>query len=284
MKSVSSGSAGRRPPSLPERYEEFLAQRIEEYKEQLPRHELLTLGDAALEQLRTDESGQLSLTEVVLRDHVDHLIRRDLKLPSYRSWRNRFIKLRAAQRQATHWGIEGDQPLLEHVGRMESESAVVIGTGAAGYGFLMASHDVRVIIIDRDIGTVETSEDIAVKEWLDAQVETLVVDLEYCPENTLMNLLTSVPRFDGSHVGLVLFDSRALGQIPTTRRTELLDALRNMTVPGGSHLMPPAPSSGDGVSLSSDALRAVYGEWITSRPDHHQRQSWFVATKPVQNS
>jgi len=280
MNPVSGGKTGRRTPSLSERYREFLAQRIEEYKEQLPRHELLTLGDAALEKLRTVESGQLSLTEVVLRDYVDDLIRRDLRLPSYRSWRNRFVKLRNAQRQATHWGLDSDQPLIQHVTRMETETAVVIGTAAAPYGFLMAAHDARVIIIDRDIGTVETSEHVAAKEWLDGQVETLVVDLEYCPGGTLFNLLASVPRFDGSCVGLVLFDSRALAQLPATRRIELLEALKDMTVVGGTHLMAPACSSGGSVTLSSDALRGVYGDWIADRPAHRARQTWFVATRP----
>lgn len=277
MNPVATGPAGRRLPSLPERYREFLAQRIEEYKERMPRQELLTLGDAALEQLRTDESGQLSLNEVVLRDHVNHLIQKDLKLPSFRAWKNRFLRLRSAQRQPTHWGLPTDQPVISHTSRLETEVAIVIGIGAAPYGFLMAAHDARVIIVDGDIGTVETAEHRASKEWLDAHVETLVVDLARCPGPALESMLANVPRFDGSTVGLVILDPHTLGQLPAARRTELVDALKGMTVAGGTHLMPSGRGDGTTFVLAPDALHVAYSDWISQRAGG---QAWFISSKP----
>ncbi len=77
----------RRTQSLRREYEEFILQRIEEYKEQLSRSELLSLGDDAVRELDAGPEGQLVMTEVLLLDHVDRIIKRRLRLPAFRLWR-----------------------------------------------------------------------------------------------------------------------------------------------------------------------------------------------------
>jgi hypothetical protein len=67
-------------------YLRWVEARIEDYKTQLPREELLELADRAVSQLFSSPDGQYPLTEVLLCDVVDALIFRRLRLPSYRRW------------------------------------------------------------------------------------------------------------------------------------------------------------------------------------------------------
>ncbi len=75
------------PRSLRRAYLEWVDEQLEEYKDSIPRTELLSIADEVVDELRVDRKGQYQLTELLLLDAVDrHLIRR-LKLPGYRSWR-----------------------------------------------------------------------------------------------------------------------------------------------------------------------------------------------------
>lgn len=68
------------------RYNDWVQDRIEEYKASLTREELLSLADQAVGQLFHDDNAQYPLTEILLRDAVDALIFDTLDLPSYRKW------------------------------------------------------------------------------------------------------------------------------------------------------------------------------------------------------
>ena len=60
--------------SLRQEYEEFLFQRIEEYKNTLSRAALLLVGDEAVRELEIAAADQYLLTEVLLLEHVDRII------------------------------------------------------------------------------------------------------------------------------------------------------------------------------------------------------------------
>src|SRR5438128_12205728 len=101
----------RRPPrSLKQEYHEFILQRIEEYKNTLTREELLEIGDEAVRELEANAGAQYLLTEVLLLEHVDRVIARRLRLPTFPRWRQRHRTLRLSQREPTHWGLEHDGP------------------------------------------------------------------------------------------------------------------------------------------------------------------------------
>src|SRR5256886_1571478 len=101
----------RRPPrSLKQEYQEFLLQRIEEYKNTLSREELLEIGDEAVRELEESSAGQYLLTEVLLLEHVDRIIARRLRLPAFPPWRMKHRVLRAAQREPTHCALQPDGP------------------------------------------------------------------------------------------------------------------------------------------------------------------------------
>lgn len=67
-------------------YLAWVEDQIEEYKAALHRDELLELAEDAVRELFASQDGQYPLTEILLRDAVDQLIFRRLKLPTYRQW------------------------------------------------------------------------------------------------------------------------------------------------------------------------------------------------------
>jgi hypothetical protein len=82
-------------PSQPTRslrriYLEWVDEQIEEYKDQVPRSELLRIAERVVEELRVNNEGQYQITELLLCGAVDRAIFRLLKLPSYRSWRSTY--------------------------------------------------------------------------------------------------------------------------------------------------------------------------------------------------
>lgn len=73
-------------PSLRQVYEQWVEDQIEEYKDSVPRADLLRLADEVCEQLRINQRGQYQLTEMLLCTAVDRKIFKLLGLPGYRTW------------------------------------------------------------------------------------------------------------------------------------------------------------------------------------------------------
>lgn len=69
-----------------QRYNDWVQDRIEDYKASLTRDELLSLADRAVGDLFDSDNPQYPLTEILLRDAVDALIFQTLDLPGYRKW------------------------------------------------------------------------------------------------------------------------------------------------------------------------------------------------------
>src|SRR3954454_15398599 len=132
----------RSPYSDKQHYQEYILQRIEGYKNSICRDELLRLGDEAAAELQTAAEEQFLLTEVLMLESVDRLIMKRLSLRPYNRWRRQFLKLRAAQRTPTHWGLDPHCPLAGLLPRVEPEdSALVVGSAAAPTTYLLAAHD-----------------------------------------------------------------------------------------------------------------------------------------------
>ena len=71
-----------RPRSLKHEYELFVEREIENYKERVARKTILGIGDEAVKSLEAQQ--QLALTELLLCEEVDRIIRARLGLPSSR--------------------------------------------------------------------------------------------------------------------------------------------------------------------------------------------------------
>ena len=74
------------PRSLRRAYVDWVEEQIEEFKERIPRSQLLAMADEVVNELRVDGGGQYQLTELLLCNAMDRRIFRMLKLPGYRAW------------------------------------------------------------------------------------------------------------------------------------------------------------------------------------------------------
>lgn len=63
-----------------------MEEQIEDFKESVPRGELLRLADQVIDELRISEDGQYQLTELLLCEAVDRKILKMLRLPKFRAW------------------------------------------------------------------------------------------------------------------------------------------------------------------------------------------------------
>ena len=77
------------PPSsssLRRLYLEWVEEQIEDYKDRVPRSDLLRIADEVVADLQVNRKGQYQLTEMLLLEEVDRTLFRRLKLPSFRTW------------------------------------------------------------------------------------------------------------------------------------------------------------------------------------------------------
>jgi hypothetical protein len=258
----------RQPPqSQRQAYAEFVEQRVEEFKEQLGRHELLQLADEAVRELDADQ-GQYVLTEVLANDHVDRLIKKRLRLPTFRRWREKHQHLREAQRTPTHWGFDSDTPLTRFVRMLEpNDVAVVVGTGSTSAAMYLAAHEAQVLLIDSDLAQIEAAETMAASESLSARFDAMVVQLG-----------TWFP--SGIHAALSVIDATTLGKLDATERVQLIELLKEKTIPGGIHFVSSAAQTNDVLPIAPDAVQTHYGDWYCERGKKHGRSRWFSARRP----
>lgn len=253
--------------SLKQEYEEFILQRIEEFKEQLSRDELLAIADEAVRELEAGTEDQLVLTEVLVLEHVDRLITHRLNLPSYRRWRERHLRLRRAQREPTHWGLDSGTPLEDLAPRIEEGAlALVIGSGAVPAAFYLAAHDAEVLFIDPVLTSVEAAEHRAAAEALGAHFQALVVSFEvWFPEVA---------------PALTVLDPLVLGELDPTLRHGVVETIKDKTARGGAHLVLPSEPPAGVTPLAPEALQAYYNGWMVERARRSSRARWFLAYKP----
>ncbi len=265
----------RSPYSDKQHYQEYIFQRIEGYKNSIGRDELLRLGDEAASELQGNSEGQFVLTEVLMLESVDRLIMKRLSLRPYRRWRQQFIKLRAAQRMLTHWGLEPHCPLAQLLPRVEAgDAALVVGTEAAPTTYLLAAHDVAVTFIAGDLGCVERVESRMAAEALASLFESYVAQLDQALPEFLSFL---------SDLDLVVLDPCVLLDLPPADRLELVADLQARSRPGGVHVLLPTCKA-----MSRDALRSMYPGWTQEedpkrrrRPTEGRRQDGLVLCKPT---
>ena len=264
---LTSEKRERRPArSIRAEYDHFIEQRIEEYKDSLPRGEILAIGDEAMTEL--SDALQFQLTEVVLREQVDAIIRKRLKLPSFRRWRERHLALRAAQVEPGHWGLGAHDPVTLLGDLIEDEDPVlVIGAADGACALFLAARGALVHVCDPDIAAVYGLENRAVTEQLGGSIECTVVQLE---------------RFEPfAWFEACVIESGALAPLPASDRAALIERLKNVTPPSGRHAIMPA------TKLSSDALRNHYGDWeiVRASPSgpRKPRNVGFTAIRPAQS-
>ena len=237
----------RRPRrSLRQQYDEYSFERIEAYKNSLPREELMRLGDEANAGVSDGNEGQFVLTEVLMVDLVDELIKRRLKLKSFRQWAKHIRALRDAQREPTHWGVEPDGPIAGLLRRIETgDRAVVVGAAGESAACLLAAHDMGVTFMAGDLGCVTRLETRFESEALASAFEAYVVDFA----------LWLPPIEDGS--ALAVLDVSALGELDPAVRASLVRYVQCHTCANGVHVLIPGATR-----FAPDALIGLYDGWV----------------------
>jgi len=257
----------RRPPLSPrQEYAEFVLQRIEDYKNQLAREQLLALADESVQELEAGPDGQLVLTEVLVLEHVDRLIKKRLRLPGFRRWTGLHQRLRAAQRQPNHWGLPADLPLERLVGCLEpGDVTATVGGGAAGAAFLLAAHDVEVTALAESVEAAEAIESRAADQALTRHVQVYAVQLGWLPTDLAP--------------AVVVLDPMVFAHQDASAQVRTMASLLEATVRGGLHLVLPVDQRGAVRSLAPEALLNHYSGWQISRGPRSGSR-WFVAVKP----
>lgn len=72
--------------SLRQVYRDWVEDQIEDYKDSIPRSDLLRIADEACEEIRVNGRGQYQLTEMLVANAVDRKIFALLNLPGFRAW------------------------------------------------------------------------------------------------------------------------------------------------------------------------------------------------------
>ena len=107
---------------------------------------------------------------------MDALIRKKLKLKTAKKFGEHVVKLRAAQKEPTHWGLDEVCPVVPLLKRLvPTDRALVVGKGAEGCACLLTAHDVDVVFWGSDLGVVERLEQRLATESLAARFFALMV-------------------------------------------------------------------------------------------------------------
>jgi hypothetical protein len=250
----------RSPYSDKQHYQEYILQRIEGYKNSIGRDELLRLGDEAASELQATSEGQFVLTEVLMLESVDRLIMKRLSLRPYRRWKQQFIRLRAAQRTPTHWGLEPHCPLSLLLPRIEPEdTALVVGAAAAPTTYLLAAHDAAVTFLAAELGCVERVESRMATEALSSLFESYVAQLDQ-----------ALPEFLGflEDLDIVVLDPSVLIGLATGDRSNLIGDLQRRSRPGGVHVILPTCTR-----MAPERLRPLYPGWAQEEDVKRRRRA-----------
>ena len=210
-----------RPRSLRHEYELYVEAEIENYKESIPRHVLLGIGDEAVAALEGDT--QLSLTEMLLCEEVDRLIFRRLRLPSYDTWRRRRVKAAAELRRPERWGLTADALVVRTVVPSADGAVLVAGRGTENSALYLAAHGWDVLTIGGEEDATARVLSQAEAAGLSARVHALV--------GTLGSFTPSAP------LRAVVCSLSALASLSKAERARAIAMLQRATADGGMHLV-----------------------------------------------
>ena len=249
--------------SLKHEYELFVEQEIENYKDSIPRTALLKIGDEAVAAL--ESQAQLALTELLLCEQVDTIIAKRLRLPSYRTWRARRVKLLEQYRSPEHWGLASDSALVNDVRPAAEGHVLIAGSASEGAALYLAAHGSAVTAVDDQASTVARVIAAAEAAGLNDRVRGYIADLGHWSPD--------VP------LSAVVCASSAFRHLSTSDRWRVIDELQDATRRGGVHLVEAIRSGGEELTVAD--LRARYRGWeISVRPDVRESET-FLARKAV---
>lgn len=251
--------------SLKHEYERFVEQEIENYKESVPRSVLLGIGDDAVSSLSS--APQFALTELVLCDEVDKIIRKRLRLPSYETWRRRHIKLIDELRRPEHWGLRPDDVLVRALPQSAEGRVLVAGAADETSALYLAANGCEVTTLASEEDALERVMQAAIGAGLASRVHAQVGDLASWTPQVPLNA--------------VIVNLAALHALNPVERTRVIEALQSATLEGGVHLVQTLASAARGSAASLDELETKYRGWTVTVESADERTKTFLARKNV---
>jgi hypothetical protein len=257
------------PPRHPQRslrheYELYVEEEIEKYKESVPRSALLGIGDEAANALAADP--QIALTERVLCEEVDRIIRKRLRLASYRAWRRRRLKLLAELRRPEHWGLQPDDAVVCALRGGVDSRVLVAGARDERSALYLAALRCEVTTIDTERDALERVLDAAFEAGLGERVHAEIADLSNWSPGAPLSAVVCAPA--------------ALGDLTVAQRAHAIDVLQRATAKGGVHLLHTCTPT-DPRRVPIDELRVQYGGWDVTVETFRGAPDTFLARKGI---
>ena len=251
------------PRSLKHEYELYVEREIENYKDSVPRHVLLSLGDEAVRVLSTQP--QFELTELVLWEEVDRIIKQRLRVPSYATWRRRRLRTLEKYRRPEHWGLEPHDAIVRALPANEGHVLLAGSPKVEETALYLAANGVEVTALEQEEDVVERVMTAAAAVGLTGLVHGCVSDLgHWSPESPLAAVVCTPSAFDG---------------LSRDERERVIGVLQGATLDGGIHLVETLVAGQAGVTI--DELRTRYDGWSISIERGSGDQDAFVAQKSV---
>jgi len=257
------------PPRAPQRslrheYELYVEEEIEKYKESLPRSALLGIGDEAAKSLAADP--QIGLTELLLCEEVDRIIRKRLRLASYRTWRRQYVKLLAELRRPEHWGLQPDDAVVSAVRAGVDSRVLVAGAADERSTLYLAALGCDVTTIDTEQDVLERVLDAAYSAGLGGRVHAQIADLSSWSPAAPLSAVLCAPT--------------ALVDLTAEQRAQAIDVLQRATARGGVHLLQTSTPARPGC-VPLDELRGRYDGWEVSVESFRGAPDTFLARKSL---
>jgi hypothetical protein len=251
------------PQSLKREYELYIEHEIEEYKDSIPRAELLCIGDEAVAALARGQ--QIELTELVLWEEVDRIIKERLRLPSYRSWRRRRLRELERLRRPEHWGLEPDDALVRTIQPAAESHVLVAGPKASGAALYLAANGCEVTALEQQPDAVERVMTAAEEAGLTQRVRGCVTDLRHwAPDVALHAVICTPAAFEG---------------LSPSERGRAIEVLQSATIDGGVHLVETIVAGQTVMTL--EELETRYLGWDVRVEKELEASRTFVARKGI---
>jgi hypothetical protein len=253
------------PRSLKHEYDLYVENEIEVYKDSISRTALLKIGDEAVASLHSQT--QFTMSELLLCDEVDRIIRKRLRIPAYATWRKQELKRRKELdefKRPERWGVRPDSALAREVHPPADSRVLVAGSAAASAALYLAAQGCSVTAISSETGG-EVSLKPEEAALLTGRVDKLPVSLtDWHPEEPLSAVVCTPAAFAG---------------LTAAQRARVIEVLQSATRDGGVHLVDTIIAGRNEPSLSE--LKKSYKGWTISVTDDGNTSRSFVARKEV---
>jgi hypothetical protein len=249
------------PRSLKHEYELFVEEEIENYKDTIPRTDILRIGDEAAAILRAQE--QFTMDELLLWAEVDKIIRKRLRIPAFATWRRRRLRLLEEYRRPENLGLRPDGFLAKEIKLPAEARVLVAGSDVQKAALYLAAHGCKVTALDEQPAAVERVMAEAHKAGLTSRLHAHLSALaSWAPENELSAVVCSPAAFEG---------------LTIEQRERAISVLQSATRDGGIHLVETIIAGDNALTLAE--LRRSYKGWRVSVEDDVGTSKTFLAQK-----